>query len=56
MAEIESEGRLIHNIQEFRKTYMPKEIREIETPVGSNEKEFGVNLAKKIMSRIDIKT
>jgi len=55
MAEIKSKSRLIYNIQEFKKTYLPKEISEVEMPSGSNKKDFGADLAKKIMSRIDIK-
>lgn len=55
MAETKSGKRLIYSIEEFRRTYLPKEMGEVEMPAGSNQSDFGVDLAKKIMRRIDIK-
>lgn len=55
MPEIKNKERFIYTIQEFEKTYLPKAIRELEMPVGNNMDELGIDLAKKITSRIDIK-
>lgn len=55
MAETKSRKRLIYSIEEFRRIYLPKETGEAEIPVGSNKSEFGVDLAKKIIRKIDIK-
>ena len=55
MAEIRRKSRLIHNIQEFKKIYLPKEINEVEMHSGDTGREFGADLTKKIMSKIDLK-
>lgn len=55
MTEAKSRKRLIHSIQEFEKTYLPKATKELEMPVGNKMNGFGVNLTKRITSRIDVK-
>jgi hypothetical protein len=53
MAETKGRKRLIYSIEEFRRIYLPKESGEERIPVGSNKSEFGVDLTKKIISKID---
>lgn len=55
MAEIKSKNRLIHNIDEFRRTYIPKEIDEVEALNARRRRGFGADLTKKILSKIDLK-
>jgi hypothetical protein len=55
MPEIKNKKRLIYTTEEFERTYLPKEIKELEIPAGNNMNDFGINLVKRIMNRIDRK-
>lgn len=55
MPEIKIKKRLIYTTEEFKKTYLPKTTWRQEIPAGNKINEFGIDLVKKIVSRIDIK-
>lgn len=55
MTETKNKKGLIYTIEEFEKTYLPKQRKGVEISVGNKMNEFGVNLVKRITSRVDIK-
>lgn len=55
MREMKRKERLIHTIEEFEKVYLPKRTKEVDLGMEENQREFGRDLTKSIMSRINIK-
>jgi hypothetical protein len=48
--------RLVYSTEEFKRVYLPEIDRSGEIPSENKPTEFGVDLVRKIMSRIDRKT
>lgn len=55
MPETKNRNRLIYSTKEFERTYLPKRTKSVEIPAANIRGDFGVDLAEKITSRINIK-
>lgn len=55
MTDVKNKERVIHNIEEFEKAYLPKKRKGTDISVGNNMSDFGVRLVRRITSRVDMK-